>query len=183
MCTSRQIRASAGTASTNVRNVGSKNHSDAAIKPRIEGGHIPGPRIASATYAIGAAGGHCDTTEMPPSVMVPGLAVADGTEAICAAVRKHGAEGIKFCATGGVYPNGDNARQFVTMVTWGMRPLQAIRSATLTAAEALGRSSDLGAMAVGRHADLIAVAGNPLDGIAVLQNAAFVMKGGVAFKS
>jgi imidazolonepropionase-like amidohydrolase len=83
-----------------------------------------------------------------------------------------------FGTDGGVYPNGDNARQFVTMVTWGMQPLQAIRAATVTAAEALGRQADVGAVAVGRYGDLIGVAGNPLDDVAILQKVAFVMKGG-----
>jgi imidazolonepropionase-like amidohydrolase len=60
--------------------------------------------------------------------------------------------GVKmvFGSDGGVYPNGDNARQFDTMVTWGMSPVQAIQAATVTAAEALGRSHDVGAHEVGR---------------------------------
>jgi len=92
--------------------------------------------------------------------------------------------GVKmiFGTDGGVYPNGDNARQFVTMVTWGMQPLQAIRAATVTAAEALGRPNDVGAIAVGRYGDLIAVDGNPLQDVAVLQKVPFVMKGGVVVK-
>jgi imidazolonepropionase-like amidohydrolase len=84
---------------------------------------------------------------------------------------------------GGVYPNGDNAKQFATMVTWGMTPLQAIQSATVNAAEALGRTADVGSIAVGRYADLIAVAGNPLADVALLQRVAFVMKGGAVVKA
>jgi len=299
---------------TTVRNVGSDNYDDVALKQGIENGLIPGPRIVPATYAIGATGGHCDTTELPPSITAPAPAVADGPDAIRAVVRKlhkYGAEVIKFCGTGGVlskgdtaggqqyslaemkalveeahllglrvavhahgtsgikdairagvdtiehasladdegialarehgtyfsmdiydddyilaegakngmfaeslakerqvglrqretfraatragvkmifgtdggvYPNGDNARQFVTMVTWGMQPLQAIRAATVTAAEALGRPNDVGAIAVGRYGDLIAVDGNPLQDVAVLQKVPFVMKGGVVVK-
>jgi imidazolonepropionase-like amidohydrolase len=83
-----------------------------------------------------------------------------------------------FGTDAGVYPHGDNARQFATMVEWGMAPLQAIQAATVTAAEALGRSSDVGAIAVGRFGDLIAVKGDPLADIASLQSVAFVMKGG-----
>jgi imidazolonepropionase-like amidohydrolase len=87
-----------------------------------------------------------------------------------------------FGTDGGVYPNGDNAKQFVTMVTWGMSPMQAIQAATVTAAEALGRSQDVGAIAVGRFGDLIAVDGDPLADVAILQSVSFVMKGGVLVK-
>jgi imidazolonepropionase-like amidohydrolase len=299
---------------TTIRNVGSANFDDVAIKQGIEGGYVPGPRIVPATYAIGATGGHCDSTEFPPSVTVPAPAVADGPEAIRATVRKlrkYGAEVIKFCATGGVlsktdtaggqqyslaemkalvdeahmlglrvavhahgatgikdairagadtiehcsfadaeafalakehgtyfsmdiynddyilaeggkngtfkesldkerlvglkqrqtfqaavkagvkmifgtdagvYPNGDNARQFATMVKWGMTPMQAIQAATVTAAEALGRSADVGAISVGRFGDIIGVAGDPLADVTRLQSVAFVMKGGDVVK-
>ena len=300
---------------TTVRNVGSANFDDVAIKQGIEQGFIPGPRIVPATYAIGATGGHCDATEFPPSIRAPSPAVADGERDIRATVRKlrkYGAEVIKFCGTGGVlsktdtvggqqyslvemkalvdeahmlglkvavhahgtsgikdairagvdtiehasladeeafalakqhgtyfsmdiydddyilaegekngvfkqsldkerviglkqrqtfqaatragvkmvfgtdagvYPNGDNAHQFATMVKWGMTPLQAIRAATVTAAESLGRSDDVGAIAVGRYGDLIGVGGDPLTDVTVLQNVSFVMKGGQVAKN
>jgi imidazolonepropionase-like amidohydrolase len=87
-----------------------------------------------------------------------------------------------FGTDAGVYPHGDNAKQFVTMVTWGMTPTQAIQAATTTAADALGRSNDVGAIAVGRYGDLIAVKGDPLTDISVLQSVAFVMKGGLIVK-
>jgi imidazolonepropionase-like amidohydrolase len=87
-----------------------------------------------------------------------------------------------FGTDAGVYPNGDNAKQFVTMVTWGMTPLQAIQAATVTAAEALGRPGDVGAIATGRFGDLIAVAGNPLTDVSILQSVSFVMKGGAVVK-
>ncbi len=300
---------------TTVRNVGSRNYADVALKQAIEQALIPGPRIVPATYAIGATGGHCDVTELPPSVSVPTPAVANGPDEIRAVVRKlrkYGAEVIKFCGTGGVlsktdtvggqqytlaemtalvdeahqlglkvavhahgtsgikdairagvdtiehasladdeaiqmakqrgtyfsmdiydddyilaegekngvfaeslekerqvgrrqretfkaataagvrmifgtdagvYPNGDNAKQFATMVTWGMTPMQAIRAATVTAAEALGRSSDVGAIAVGRYGDLIAVSGDPLADVTRLQSVEWVIKGGAVVKS
>ena len=300
---------------TTVRNVGSANFDDVALKQGIEHGYIPGPRIVPATYAIGATGGHCDVTSLPPSIRTPMTAIANGPEEIRAMVRKlrkYGAEVIKFCGTGGVlsktdsagaqqydltemkalvdeahmlglkvavhahgtsgikdairagvdtvehasladeeafalakqhgtyfsmdiydddyilaegekngmfkeslekermlgrqqretfraahkagvkmifgtdggvYPNGDNAKQFVTMVTWGMTPIQAIRAASVTAAEALGRASDVGAIAVGRYGDLIAVTGDPLTDVSVLQSVSFVMKGGEVVKS
>jgi imidazolonepropionase-like amidohydrolase len=299
---------------TTVRNVGSANYDDVALKQGIEQGYIPGPRIVPATYAIGATGGHCDSTEFPPSIKTPQAAVADGPEAMRAMVRKlrkYGAEVIKFCGTGGVlsktdsvgaqqvdlgemkalvneahmlglrvavhahgtdgikdairagvdtiehasladaeaislakqhgtyfdmdiynddyilaegakngifeeslakermigrkqretfkaatqagvkmtfgtdagvYPHGTNAKQFVTMVTWGMTPLQAIQAATVTAAEALNRPNDVGTIAVGHYGDLIGVAGDPLKDVAILQSVAVVIKGGEVVK-
>jgi imidazolonepropionase-like amidohydrolase len=300
---------------TTIRNVGSQNFDDVAIKEGIEEGFIPGPRIVPATYAIGATGGHCDVTEFPPSITVPTPQVANGPEELRAMVRKlrkYGAEVIKFCGTGGVfsktdtvggqqydltemkalvneahmlglrvavhahgasgikdairagvdtiehasladeeafalakqhgtwfsmdiydddyilaegakngsfkeslekertiglkqrqtfqaavkagvkmvfgtdagvYPNGYNARQFATMVKWGMTPMQAIQAATANAAEALGRTADVGAVAVGRYGDVIGVSGDPLADVTLLQSVAFVMKGGDVVKT
>jgi imidazolonepropionase-like amidohydrolase len=300
---------------TTIRNVGSENFDDVAIKQGIEEGFIPGPRIVPATYAIGATGGHCDADEFPPSITVPSPQIANGPDELRAVVRKlhkYGAEVIKFCGTGGVfsktdtvggqqyslaemkalveeahmlglkvavhahgtsgikdairagvdtiehasladdeafalakqhgtyfdmdiynddyimaegekngtfkeslekeraiglkqrqtfqaavkagvkmtfgtdagvYPNGDNAKQFATMVKWGMTPMQAIQAATATAAEALGRTADVGAIVVGRYGDLIAVSGDPLKDVTVLQSIPFVMKGGEVVKS
>src|ERR1700689_3960330 len=93
--------------------------------------------------------------------------------------------GVKmiFGTDAGVYPNGYNARQFATMVKWGMTPMQAIQAATANAAEALGRTGDVGAIAVGRYGDLIAVAGDPLADVTRLQSVAFVMKGGEGVKA
>src|SRR5579863_2824927 len=299
---------------TTVRNVGSANYDDVAIKQAIEQGYIRGPRIVPATYAIGATGGHCDRLGFPPSIITPSPQIANGPDELRAMVRKlhkYGAEVIKFCGTGGVfsktdsvgaqqfnlvemqaivaeahmlglrvavhahgtsgikdairagvdtiehasladeeaftlakqhgtyfdmdiydddyimaegekngtfkeslekermigrkqretfraatkagvkmlfgtdggvYPNGDNAKQFVTMVSWGMTPLQAIQAATVTAAEALGRSADVGAIAPGRFGDLIAVNGDPLADVSTLQSVDFVMKGGEVVK-
>ncbi len=300
---------------TTVRNVGSSNFDDVAIKQGVDRGIIPGPRIVPATYAIGATGGHCDITSLPPSITALTPEVVNGPEQIRAMVRrlhKYGAEVIKFCGTGGVlskgdtvggqqydfiemkalvdeahmlglkvavhahgasgikdairagvdtiehasladeeafalakqhgtyfsmdiydddyilaegerngvfkeslekeraiglkqrhtfraavnagvrmifgtdggvYPNGLNARQFVTMTQWGMTPMQAIQAATVTAAEALGRSGDVGAIAIGRYGDLIAVAGDPLNDVKTLETVKFVMKGGGVVKN
>ena len=77
----------------------------------------------------------------------------------------------------GIYPHGQNARQFRWMVRYGMTPIEAIRSATLNAAEALGRS-DVGTLEAGRFADLVAVKGDPLADVTVLENVAAVIKGG-----
>ncbi|MCI0516600.1 MAG: amidohydrolase family protein [Woeseiaceae bacterium] len=81
-----------------------------------------------------------------------------------------------------VYPHGDNALQFAIMVRLGMAPMDAVRSATSLAAEYLGWSSDVGAIEPGRYGDVIAVRGNPLDDITVLQEIDVVVKGGLLFK-
>ncbi len=299
---------------TTVRNVGSSNYDDVALKQGIEGGYISGPRIVPAAYALGATGGHCDSTEFPPSIYEPQPAVANGPEQIRATVRKmrkYGAEVIKFCGTGGVfsktdtvggqqydlsemkalvdeahmlgmkvavhahgaagvkdairagvdtiehasladtesfalakqhgtwfsmdiynsdytqaegekngvfresmekdrkialqqrqtfqaafkagvkmvfgtdggvYPNGDNGKQFAKMVEWGMTPMQAIQAATVNAAQALGRTSDVGAIETGRYGDLIAVSDDPLTDVSRLTHVDFVMKGGEVVK-
>jgi imidazolonepropionase-like amidohydrolase len=82
----------------------------------------------------------------------------------------------------GVYPHGDNAKQFVYMVRYGMTPMQAIQSATIRAAELLGKEDELGSVVPARFADLIAVTGDPLTDIRTLENVAHVMKGGEVVK-
>jgi imidazolonepropionase-like amidohydrolase len=79
---------------------------------------------------------------------------------------------------GGVFPAGQNALQFAKEVEWGMTPMHAIQSATKNAAEALDRTSDVGAIAVGRYGDIVAVAGDPLADVRVLQRVDIVIKGG-----
>ena len=298
------------TGFTTIRNLGSGNFDDVALRQAIDDGRLKGPRIVSAAYALSATGGHCDETFFPPSMNMKSRGAADGVDALRAKVReirKYGAEVIKVCATGGVFSrntevgqqqlreeelkavadeahmwgvrsaahahgtsgikaairagidtiehasliddegirlakehgtylsmdiynteytqsegkkNGvleDNLRkdrevadvqregfrkanaagvkmvfgsdagvmphdlavnQFAVMVRYGMTPLQALRAATLTAAEALGREKDVGAIAVGRYADMVAVEGNPLEGVAPLLAAKLVLKGG-----
>jgi imidazolonepropionase-like amidohydrolase len=84
---------------------------------------------------------------------------------------------IAFGTDSGIYPHGWNARQFAYQVRWGQTPLEAIRSATLHAAE-LMRWDEIGRVAPGCFADLIAVGGDPLDDVQVLEAVGFVMKGG-----
>jgi len=74
------------------------------------------------------------------------------------------------------------ARQLVTMVKWGMTPAQALRSTTVAGAELMGMDKDIGTLEPGKLADIIAVSGNPLTDISVMQKTSFVMKGGVVFK-
>ncbi len=296
---------------TTVRNVGAADFQDVGLREAIDGGWVPGPRVVTAGWAIGATGGHCDDNSLPPSLDRKSPSVVNSPEEARAKVRwlhKYGAQVIKICATGGVfslgdsvggqqltleemkaiadeahmlnikvaahahgdegirtailagidtiehcslasdetiklaaqrktwfsmdiynddyilatgtangteqesidkekaiglaqrqtfqravragvpmvfgsdagvYPHGDNGRQFAKMVEWGMTPLQAVRAATLNAGQALGREADVGAIAVGRYGDMIAVAGDPLQDVTRLQKVAVVIKGGV----
>ena len=300
---------------TTVRNVGSSNRNDVGLAQAIRDGYVIGPRIVPAGYALGATGGHCDSTFLPPSLEKPKKeeGVGDGPEELRHQVRrqrKYGAEVIKVCATGGVFsrntepgqqqlteaelraiadeahqwgirvaahahgaegikasiragidtiehaslvdaegiklaaarqqpvwfsmdiynteytqaegkkngvlednlrkdreiaqiqrdgfraanaagvrmvfgsdagvmPHGQIGRQFATMVTYGMTPLQAIQAATRNGAKALGRDRDLGAIAVGRYGDLIAVTGDPTQNVRLLEKPDAVVKGGV----
>lgn len=86
---------------------------------------------------------------------------------------------MAFATDSGVYPHGDNAKQFAKMVEWGMKPLDAIQAATMNAADAIGWSGKVGALEPGYYADLIAVSGDPLTDVHTLESVRFVMKGGV----
>ncbi len=300
---------------TTVRNVGSGQYADVAYKQAIDEGQMAGPRIVSAAHALGATGGHCDSTFLPPSLNSKGEAVGDGTQQLRQRVReqrKYGAEVIKVCATGGVFsrntepgqqqlsedelraiadeahmwglkvaahahgaagikaairagidtiehasliddegirlarekgaflamdifnteytqaegkkngvlednlrkdrevaqiqrdnfrkahkagvrmifasdagvmPHGTAAGQFRVMVDYGMTPMEAIQAATRNAAQALGREKDVGAIAVGRYADIVAVDGNPLADVRALEDIDVVIKGGAVVKA
>ena len=85
---------------------------------------------------------------------------------------------IAFGTDAGIYPHGDNAKQFALMVRYGLTPAQAIRSATTGAAELLGRADGIGRVAPGYFADLIAVAADPLEDVRALESVGFVMKAG-----
>lgn len=298
---------------TTVRNVGSDGFSDVGVKEAIEEGIVIGPRIVPAAYAMGATGGHCDSTYFPPSANQASPGVADGPDEARKKVRwlkKYGAKVIKICATGGVFsndavgvqqmtldeikavtseahmaemkvaahahgpegiraaieggvdtiehaslvddegiklalkygayfgmdiynteytqsegpkngvreselkkdreiaetqrqnfckavkaevkqvyatdagifPHGDNAKQFAVMVRYCASPLLAIQSATVTAAEALGQTGEVGEIKTGAWGDLIGVSGDPLANVRVLESVTFVMKGGEVVK-
>jgi imidazolonepropionase-like amidohydrolase len=89
---------------------------------------------------------------------------------------------MAFGTDAAVYPHGDNARQFAFMVKYGMTPAQAIRAATSNAADLIGRASDVGTIAAGKYADIIAVDADPLADVRALEHVSFVMKGGVVYK-
>lgn len=88
---------------------------------------------------------------------------------------------IAFGTDSGVYPHGDNAKQFKKMTEWGAQPLLALQAATLNAAALIGWS-DVGDVKAGAFADLIAVDGDPLKDITTLEHVPLVIKGGVVVK-
>ena len=90
---------------------------------------------------------------------------------------------MAFGTDAGVYPHGDNARQFAKMVEWGMQPIDAIRAATINSADLMGWSDKVGELRPGHYADLIAVPSDPLADVHVLEHVPFVMKGGEVVKA
>ena len=93
--------------------------------------------------------------------------------------------GVKICfgTDVGAFEHGTSAREFVKMVEYGMKPIDAIRTATTRAAELLRMEKQIGTIEPGKYADIIAVEGNPLDDIRALTRTAFVMKAGVVYRS
>jgi imidazolonepropionase-like amidohydrolase len=89
---------------------------------------------------------------------------------------------MAFGTDGGVYPHGDNARQFATMVEFGMKPYEAIQTATVNAAQLLSLSGKAGVVAPGSFADIIAVESDPRANVELLQHAKFVMKDGKVYR-
>ena len=295
---------------TTIRNLGDTDYNVVGLDQAIEAGWMEGPRIVTANYALGATGGHCDETYLPPSFNRKSPAVGDNPDQLRQRVReqrKYGAEVIKACATGGVFsrntapgiqqltleeltaiaeeahfwglkaaahahgaagikaairagfdtiehasfiddegirlakergaylsmdifnteytlsqgeangvleenlakerevsaaqranftkayragakmvfasdagvmPHEDVGGQFAVMVRLGMSPIDAIRAATLNAADALGQGGKVGNLTAGAHADIVAVAGDPLADIGLLADVKAVVKGG-----
>ena len=90
---------------------------------------------------------------------------------------------MAFGTDGGVYPHGDNGRQFAVMVEFGMKPAEAIRSATLVNAELMSLGKQAGSIETGYFADIIAVSGDPLRDVTTLEHVRFVMKDGRVYKN
>ena len=90
---------------------------------------------------------------------------------------------IAFGTDTGVSAHGDNAQEFALMVEAGMPPMEAIVAATKSAADLLGESDQLGSISVGKYADVVAVKGNPIEDITLLENINFVMKNGWIYKA
>jgi imidazolonepropionase-like amidohydrolase len=89
---------------------------------------------------------------------------------------------IAFGTDAGVYPHGENAKEFEYMVEAGMPPMFTIQAATTHAAQLLKRDKDVGSLEPGKYADIVAVSGNPLNDIKLMQKVDFVMKGGVVYE-
>ncbi len=90
---------------------------------------------------------------------------------------------IAFGTDAGVYPHGWNGKQFFYMVKFGLTPMQAIQSATINAADLLSWKEKTGSLTKGKFADIIAVEGNPMDDITLLEHVKFVMKDGTIYKN
>jgi len=98
--------------------------------------------------------------------------------------RKAVKAGVKlsYGTDSGVYPHGDNAKQFAVMVRYGMTPMQALVAATKVGAESLQMTKELGAIKPGAFADIIAVAGDPTKDVTAMEKMAFVMKAGQVYR-
>jgi imidazolonepropionase-like amidohydrolase len=89
---------------------------------------------------------------------------------------------IAYGTDAGVYPHGWNAKQFAKMVEWGMTPMGAIQASTVNNADLFGWSDRIGSITTGKFADIIAVEGDPLQNVGILEKIGFVMKGGKVYK-
>lgn len=117
----------------------------------------------------------------PPQVAAKAMQVGPIIQATAGKAYKAGVK-IAFGTDAAVYPHGQNAKEFEYMVQAGMPPMFVLQAATTHAAELLHKQNELGQIAVGRVADVVAVPGNPLDDITVMQKVNFVMKDGVIYK-
>src|SRR5580765_8138636 len=116
----------------------------------------------------------------PPQVAAKAKLVGPIIQATAGKAYKAGVK-IAFGTDAAVYPHGRNAKEFVYMVEAGMPPMFVIQAATTHAAQLLKKDKDLGSIAPGKFADVIAVEGNPLDDVALLQKVGFVMKAGTVY--
>ena len=117
----------------------------------------------------------------PPVIARKALDVGTRMQATFGRATKAGVR-VAFGTDAGVYRHGQNAREFGYMTEAGLSPLDALRTATLNAAELLGETADLGAIEAGKLADIVAVDGDPLADISALLRPVFVMKAGVAYR-
>jgi imidazolonepropionase-like amidohydrolase len=118
---------------------------------------------------------------LPPPIAAKALALAPRLQTSFRMALKGGVK-IALGTDAGVFPHGRNAHEFTLMVRFGMTPMQAIQAGTLSAATLLGRETEVGSLASGKYADIVAVKGDPLQDITTLEHVDFVMKGGSVFK-
>ncbi|WP_129790972.1 amidohydrolase family protein [Sphingosinicella sp. CPCC 101087] len=148
---------------TTVRNLGSDRYVDVALMQAIDEGRLRGPRIVPGTYALGATGGHCDETYLPPELHRPAGGVADGPQALRSrlrALRRNGAQVIKVCATGGVFSrNTEPGQQQLSEEELGAIAEEAHQWGLKVAAHAHGAAGIRAAIRAGidtiEHASLI----------------------------
>jgi imidazolonepropionase-like amidohydrolase len=136
------------------------------------------PTISAGMYVANKAK---EADYYSPLVRPKAAAIGPQLQATFGRAYKAGVK-IAFGTDAAVFPHGENAKEFAYMVEAGMPPLEAIRSATLGAASLLGQSARLGSVEPGFAADIVAVSGDPLRDIAILQQVKFVMKEGVVYK-
>jgi len=117
----------------------------------------------------------------PPQVAAKAKMVGPIIQATAGRAYKAGVK-IAFGTDAAVYPHGENAKEFKYMVEAGMPAMFTIQAATMHAAQLLKHEKDLGSITAGKFADVIAVSGNPLDDIALMQKVDFVMKEGLVYK-
>ena len=117
----------------------------------------------------------------PPQVAAKAAAIGPLIQATAGRAYKAHVK-IAFGTDAAVYPHGQNAHEFELMVGAGMPPMFAIQAATVSAAQLLRHDKDLGSVAAGKIADVVAVPGNPIDDISLMKRVSFVMKDGVVYK-
>jgi imidazolonepropionase-like amidohydrolase len=117
----------------------------------------------------------------PPQVTAKALAIGPLIQATAGRAYKAHVK-IAFGTDAAVYPHGQNAHEFELMVAAGMPPMFTIQAATINAATLLRKDKDLGTLAAGKIADVVAVPGNPIDDISLMKKVSFVMKDGVVYK-
>jgi imidazolonepropionase-like amidohydrolase len=146
---------------------------DEAIAMLADTGTFFSIDVYDGEWALGPDG----PTDWPAETMRKMAESQVAAEAVLAKAIQRGVR-IAFGTDAGVYPHGQNARQFASYVRAGMTPLAALRTATTNAAELMGWSDRVGSLAPGRFADLVAVAGDPLADVTELERPVVVAKGG-----
>jgi len=117
----------------------------------------------------------------PPAVQAKAAAIGPLISNTAGKAYKAGVK-IAFGTDAGVYPHGDNAHEFELMVQAGMPTMFVLQAATTHAADLLKHDKDIGSVAAGKFADLVAVPGNPVDDISLMKKVSFVMKEGIVYK-
>lgn len=198
--TDQEMRAIIDTAHGLGRKVATHSHAAAGTKAAVAAGVDTIDHGSflddEAIRAMKASGAWLVPTMMAPQAalkqaragLLPPAVIPKAEEAAAAAFASHSkaiAAGVKvaFGTDTGVSKHGDNAQEFALLVKAGMTPGQAIRAATLSAAEALGRSAAIGSIEPGKDADIIAVSGSPLEDVTRLERVDFVMRHGVVHKA